>query len=211
MTAQLYCFGESGNAYKAALTMTLASYPWAPVRVDFFSGAVRSEEFRRINPMGEVPVLVDGDVTLTQSCLIQLHIAERTGQFQGRTEEERREVMRWLFWDVSKGSGQFGPLRFMMNFLPEEKRSAETIAWLSARAGAALDVLEAHLQQRDWIAADRPTIADFACCGYLHYPEPFTFARAERPAISAWLDRIADLPGWAHPYDLMPGHPSERA
>ena len=211
MTAQLYCFGESGNAYKAALTMTLSAYAWEPVWVDFFHGETRTEGFRAINAMGEVPVLVDGALTFTQSGMIQLHVAERTGTFRGETEEERREVLRWLFWDVSKGSGQFGPLRFMMNFLPEERRSAEVIAWASTRAAASLDVLEAHLGRRDWLVGDGPTLADLACCGYLYYPEPFAFRRQERPAISKWLDRIADLPGWAHPYDLMPGSPANRA
>ena len=60
---------------------------------------------------------------------------------------------------------------------------------------------------RDWIVGDAPTIADFACCGYLYYPEPFGFARAEWPNIDRWLSNIAALPGWKHPYDLMPGHP----
>ncbi|WP_435170139.1 glutathione S-transferase family protein [Falsirhodobacter sp. 1013] len=210
MTARLYCFGESGNAYKAALTMTLSSYAWEPVWVDFFHGETRTDGFRALNPMGEVPVLVDGDLTLTQSSVIQLHVAERTGRFQGETEEERREVLRWLFWDVSKGSGQFGALRFMMNFLPEDRRSPDVIAWALARAAGSLDVLEAHLDRRDWLVGNGPTLADFACCSYLYYPEPFTFRRPERPAISRWLDRIAALPGWAHPYDLMPGSPADR-
>jgi glutathione S-transferase len=66
------------------------------------------------------------------------------------------------------------------------------------------------LSDRDWLVGDGPTAADFSCCGYLYYPEPFGFGRAEWPAIDAWLDRIAALPGWKHPYDLMPGRPSDR-
>ncbi len=50
-------------------------------------------------------------------------------------------------------------------------------------------------------------IADTACCGYLYYPEPFGFDRADWPAIDAWLDRIAAVPGWRHPYDMMPRVP----
>ncbi len=61
MTAKLYCFGESGNAYKAALTMELAGIDWEPVFVDFFNGETRTPDYRKLNPMGEVPVLVDGD------------------------------------------------------------------------------------------------------------------------------------------------------
>ena len=79
MTAQLWCFGESGNAYKPALTMQVAGYDWQPVYVDFFNGEGRSPAFRALNPMGEVPVFREGDVTLTQSAVIQLHVAERTG------------------------------------------------------------------------------------------------------------------------------------
>ncbi|NHX27697.1 glutathione S-transferase, partial [Escherichia coli] len=67
MTIKLYCFGESGNAYKAALTLELAELEWEPVFVDFFNGEARSEAFLALNPMGEVPVMIDGDVTLTQS------------------------------------------------------------------------------------------------------------------------------------------------
>ncbi|MDD8021640.1 MAG: glutathione S-transferase family protein [Paracoccaceae bacterium] len=210
MTAKLYCFGESGNAYKAALSMALSGYDWQPVFVDFFNGATRSPDYLALNEMGEAPVFVEGDVKLTQSGVIQLHVAEATGQLMG-APEDRAEVMRWLFWDNHKGSSQFGALRFMMNFLPEDKRPAEAIKWLSGRAQAALKTLEAHLQNRDWMVGAGPTLADIACCGYLYYPEPFGFDRNQFPASSRWLDRIAALPGWKHPYDLMPGNPSDRA
>ena len=208
MTAKLYCFGESGNAYKAALTMTLAGYDWEPVWVDFFHGASRSPDFLAINEMGEAPVFVEGDLTLTQSCVIQLHVAEKTGKF---LDGERNEILRWLFWDGQKGSGQQGALRFLMNFVPEEKRPAEAIKWLSGRVMTALGVLDRHLEGRNWVAGDAPTLADLACCGYLYYPEPWGFDRKALPHIDRWLDRIAALPGWKHPYDLMPGNPSDRA
>ena len=208
MTAKLYCFGESGNAYKAALTMALTGYDWEPVWVDFFHGAARSPDFLAINEMGEAPVFVEGDLTLTQSCVIQLHVAEKTGKF---LDGDRNEILRWLFWDGQKGSGQQGALRFLTNFVPEEKRPAEAIRWLSGRVMTALGVLDRHLEGRNWVAGDAPTLADLACCGYLYYPEPWGFDRKALPHIDRWLDRIAALPGWEHPYDLMPGNPSDRA
>ena len=210
MTARLYCFGESGNAYKAALTMELSGYDWEPVFVDFFHGETRTPAFRAINPMGEAPVLVEDGRAIAQSAVIQLHVAERTGAFLG-TPDQREEVLRWLFWDNHKGSAQIGSLRFMMNFLAAEKRSRETIAFFHNRVQAALHTLEHHLDERDWVVGAAPTIADFACCSYLYYPEPFGFDRSDFPAIDAWLGRIAALPGWKHPYDLMPGRPSDRA
>ena len=210
MTARLYCFGESGNAYKAALTMSLVGYDWEPVYVDFIHGEARSPEFLEINEMGEVPVFVEGDLRLTQSAVIQLHVAQSAGQLMG-APQDRNEVLRWLFWDNHKMSAQAGPLRFLMNFLPEEKRPMEAISWLSGRLGGALKTLERHLEGRDWIVGDSPTLADAACCGYLFYTEPFTFERKALPNIDRWLDRIADLPGWKHPYDMMPGSPADRA
>lgn len=211
MTQKLYCFGESGNAYKAALTLTMAGLDWEPVFVDFFNGATRSPEFRALNVMGEVPVLDTGAEILTQSGVIQLHVAEAVGRFLGETEAERRDVLRWMFFDNHKVSGVGGPLRFNMNFLPEAKRDADVNAYLAMRLASALKVMESHLAGRDWLAAGGPTLADFACCGYLFYPEPFTFDRADYPSIDRWLDRIAALPGWQHPYDMMPGSPADRA
>ena len=188
--------------------MTLAGYDWEPVWVDFFHGASRSPDFLAINEMGEAPVFVEGDLTLTQSCVIQLHVAKKTGKF---IDGDRNEILRWLFWDGQKRSGHQGALRFLMNFVPEEKRPAEAIKWLSGRVMTALGLLDRHLEGRDWVAGDAPTIADLACCGYLYYPEPWGFDRKALPHIDRWLDRIAALPGWKHPYDLMPGNPSDRA
>ena len=206
----LHCFGESGNAYKAALTMELAGLEWRPVFVDFFHGATRTPEFRKLNPMGEVPVLVDGDVVLTQSGVIQDYIIEKSGRFGGETTAERREVWRWVLFDNHKVSGVAGPLRFNLNFLPEEKRNADVAAFLAMRLASALKILDTVLSTRDWLVGSGPTAADFSCCGYLYYPEPFGFDRSGYPAIDAWLDRIAALPAWRHPYDLMPGRPSDR-
>jgi len=208
---KLYCFGESGNAYKAALTLTLADLEWSPVFVDFFNGEGRSPEFRALNPMGEVPVLLDGDTVLTQSGVILDYLSSKTGQFGGRSAAERREVLRWMFWDNHKLSGQAGPARFLGNFLPEAKRPEGVIPYLQGRLKAAYTVLDAHLAGRSWIVGDAPTIADFSCCGYLYYPEPFGFTRTDWPEIDAWLNRIASLPRWAAPYDLMPGSPADRA
>ena len=210
MTISLYCFGESGNAYKAALPMELSGLDWKPVFVDFFNGETRTAEFRKLNPMGEAPVMVDGDLVLSQSGAIQHHVAERTGKFGGNNEDERREVLRWVLWDNHRNSSIAGTTRFIMNFLPEEKRSQEVIGWLQGRARGAWRTLETVLADRDWLVGDGPTIADFACCGYLYYPEPFGFERSDWPQIDRWLDCISALDGWRHPYDLMPGHPSDR-
>ena len=211
MTITLHCFGESGNAYKVALALELTGTDWAPVYVDFFNGGSRTPEFRALHEMGEVPVMVDGETVLTQSGVMLDYLSSKTGRFGGRSAAERREVLRWLFWDNHKLSTQAGTVRFLSNFLPEAKRPEGVIPFLQGRLKAAYGVLDAHLAGRDWIVGDGPTIADLSCCGYLFYPEPFGFSRADWPQIDRWLDRIAALPGWKHPYELMPGNPSDRA
>lgn len=208
---KLYCFGESGNAYKCALALTFAGVEWEPAFVDFFNGEARSPAFRAINEMGEVPVLVDGDTTLTQSGVILDYISSKTGKLGGKSAAERREVLRWLFWDNHKFSTQIGSTRFLMNFLPVEKRPAAVIAFQQGRLKSAYTILNDHLANRPWVAGALMTIADLSLCGYLYYPEPYGFARADWPHIDTWLNRISAVPGWKHPYDMMPGNPSDRA
>ncbi|MBO9467406.1 glutathione S-transferase N-terminal domain-containing protein [Tropicibacter sp. R15_0] len=211
MTMKLYCFGESGNAYKAALALELSGLDWEPVKVDFFNGETRSQAYREtVNEMGEAPVLVDGDTRLSQSGVIQMYVSEKSGKFNGKTPEDAREVMRWVLWDNHKLSSQAGMTRFLMNFLPEEKRPAEVIAFSQGRLAAAYKVLNAHLAGREWIVGTGITNADISCCGYLFYPEPFGFDRKDWPEIDRWLSNIEGLDGWKHPYDLMPGSPADR-
>jgi glutathione S-transferase len=211
MTAKLHCFGESGNAYKCALALTFTELDWEPVFVDFFNGEARSPAFRELNEMAEVPVLVDGDTTLSQSGVILDYISSKTGKLGGRSAAERREVLRWMFWDNHKLSSQIGTTRFLLNFIPEDKRPEGVVPFLQARLKTAYAVLNSHLEGRKWMVGDALTIADLSCAGYLFYPEPYGFDAADWPEIAAWLDRIAATPGWKHPYELMPGNPSDRA
>ena len=211
MGMKLYCFGESGHSYKAALALELAGCDWAPVFVDFFAGETRSDAYRAdINIMGEVPVLVDGDLTLTQSGRIQAYIAEKTGQHGGATDAEKGEVLRWILWDNSKFSISIGITRFLMNFLPEAKRPQQVIEFNQARLKASYKILNAALEGRDFLVGDAITHADMTCCGYLYYPEPFGFDRSAWPNIDRWLTNISETPGWKAPYDLMPGSPADR-
>ena len=214
MTLKLYCFGESGNAYKAALTLELSGLEWEAVYVDFFGGEGRSEKFlSEINEMGETPVLVDtdNDYKISQSGAIQDYVVHLSGKLTGKTPEERREVLRWVLWDNHKLSSQAGMTRFLMNFIPENKRPQDVIGFNLGRLKGTYKVLNNQLASRDWLVGDEITVADISCCGYLFYPEPFGFDRADWPHIDAWLTRIEQTPGWKHPYDLMPGSPADRA
>ena len=210
MSVKLHCFGESGNSYKAALPLSLSGLDWEPVKVDFFGGQTRSDPYRSENVMGEAPMLDDGERKITQSGVIQQWITDKTEKFGGE-RGEKYDVMRWVLWDNHKLSSKAGVTRFLMNFLPEDKRPEQVIGFNQGRLKGAYEVLNTHLEGRDWIVGEGVTNADFSCCGYLYYPEPFGFDRKDWSNIDRWLDNISALRGWKHPYDLMPGSPAERA
>jgi glutathione S-transferase len=204
---RLHCFAQSGNSYKPALMLALNDADWEPVWADFFNGAARSPEHLEVNAMGEYPVLEHGELHLSQSGVILDYLAQRWPDFGPRSEEERREILRWLLWDNHKLTSYIASLRFLTKFVPEEKADRGVIAWLTARSGSALKVLDRHLLSHEWIAADRITIADLSCVGYLYYDHEFGHDITAYPNIERWRQAIAALPGWKHPYDLMPGHP----
>jgi glutathione S-transferase len=207
---QLYCFAQSGNCYRAALMLNLIGADWEPIWVDFFGTMIqRSPAYRdEINEMGEAPVLVHGPKKLSQSGVILTYLAKRSGQYQPRGEDEELEALRWIIFDNQKVNGFLGPYRFLKNFARPSGDPAVMDAF-KARALGALAIVNKRLQKSPFLVADRPTIADVSMTAYLYYPaDEFGFDIAkDHPAIGAWLARMQTLPGWAHPYDLMPGYP----
>ena len=161
--------------------------------------------------MGEAPVMIDGDIRLSQSGVIQQYVSDKSGKFAGKDQAEKYDVLRWVLWDNHKLSSTAGLTRFLMNFLPEDKRPADVISFNLGRLKSAYATLNDHLAERDWIVGSDVTNADLSCCGYLYYPEPFGFDRKDWPHIDTWLTRLSEQPGWKHPYDLMPGSPADRA
>jgi glutathione S-transferase len=210
---QLYCFAQSGNAYRAALMLNLIGADWEPIWVDFFAGGqTRTPEFReKINAMGEVPVLVHRNRKLTQSGVILTHLAEGTGKFLPAGDDERLEALRWIIFDNQKVGGLLGPFRFLKNFAPV-KPDPSVLEFLRGRIMSSLAILDKHLATVPFFTGARPTIADVSMVSYLYYPaEEFGFDIAdEHKHIAAWLERIKALPGWKHPYELMPGYPLQR-
>jgi len=207
---QLYCFAQSGNAYRAALMLNLIGAKWEPVWIDFFgTGVQRTPEYRTdVNEMGEVPVLVDGAKKLTQSGVILNYLARKSGKFLPQNEEQELESLRWIIFDNQKVNGFLGPFRFLKNFAKPAGDPA-VMAFLQGRALGNLAIVNKRLTGRQYLVSDKPTIADVSMTAYLYYPaEEYGFDIAkDYPAIGAWLQRMKTLPGWKHPYQLMPGYP----
>ncbi len=199
----LYCFAESGNAYKVALMLELCDLDWEPRFVDFFNGEVRREAYKAVNEMAEVPVLLHDGTQLTQTGVILDYLAGMTGRFGAATTSEGREILRWLFWDNHKLTSYTATYRFLINFA--RTGTTPVTQFFEQRMRTAFDVLGRRLQNRDWIVGANPSIADISACGYLFFTDEIGVDwQAEYPAVAGWLDRIRALEGWCHPYDLMP-------
>jgi glutathione S-transferase len=204
---RLYCFAQSGNAYKAALMLQLCGAKWEPRFVDFFNGETRTPEYReKINEMGEVPVLEHGARRLSQSGVILHYLADHFGKFQG---QDKLETLRWMLWDNHKLTSYIATLRYMLTLA--KVGEPQVHEFLRGRIKGSLGILDKHLSNSAFATGNEPTIADFSMCGYLYWPEEFGVSWSDYPRIGEWLERIRKLPGWVHPHELMPGHPLKRS
>ena len=178
---------------------------------DFGGGVTRTAEWRAaVNEMGEIPVLeVDGE-RLTQTAPILLKLAELYGRFVPANDAERFEVLRWLFWDNHKLTSYMATYRFMRTFTPSADQ--QVLTFLRRRLDDFLRILQQHVSDRPFVAGARPTVADLSMIGYLYFPMDETGydLAADYPAVRRWLDRVAALPGWVAPYDLLPGKRLQR-
>jgi len=146
---QLYCFAQSGNAYRAALMLNLIGADWQSIWVDFFGkGEQRSSEYRsNINEMGEVPVLVHGSRKLSQSGVILTYLAQRSGKFRPANEDESLEALRWIIFDNQKVTGYLGPYRFLRT-LARPPGDPAVLAFLKGRFDNNIAIVDKRLSER---------------------------------------------------------------
>jgi glutathione S-transferase len=208
---KLHGFSQSGNTFKVAFLLRALGVPWQPVAIglaEFAGGATRDPAWRdRVNEMGEVPVLEDeSGRRFTQSGVILTMLAEQHGRFGGSDDDERREILRWLFFDNHKFTSYFATWRFMKSFAATAPDPA-VAAFLKSRIDNAFGIVDRHLSFRDFIVGDAFTIADISLSGYLFFPadESGIVLEERFPRIAAWRDRLRTMPGWGDPYDVLPG------
>ena len=219
---RLHGFSQSGNTFKVAFLLRTLGLPWEPVFVDFMHGVdPRSANWRdTTNEMGEVPILVEASASadkagrsMTQSGVILTHLAQqaRFERSAGQAAKRKRPKMclRWLFFDNHKFTSYFATYRFMKAFGPSAPDPA-VMAWLRTRLDNAFGIVDKHLAGRRFMVGEAPTIADISLSGYLFYPVeesgyPVAGPGSPYPNIAAWIERLRALPGWASPYDILPG------
>jgi glutathione S-transferase len=204
MAIQLYGSCESGHSYKVQLMLNVAGVPHSYEEIDLrLAREARPEPFRSMARYGEVPLLVHDGRPYVQSNAILLHLAEHLQAYGGETPQRLERVREWLFWEANRVGLSMAHLRYGQKFDDEGAYAGTVLPWFRRRFDADMLRLEEELADgRAFLLDDTVSAADFSLCGYMFWPEQ---AQVAYPApVQAWLDRIAALPGWRHPY-RMPG------
>jgi glutathione S-transferase len=205
-TFQLYGNCESGHSYKVKLAMEVAGIPHTYEEIDLrLDRKDRPEPFRSLAKYGEVPLLVHDGQAYVQSNAILLHLAEHIKAYGGESQQRLDRVREWLFWEANRIGFSMAHLRYGQKFDPVAY-AGTVLPWFRNRFDADIARLEEEFSDgRQFLLDDRVTMADFSICGYLFWPEQ---ANVSYPArVQAWLDRIAALPGWRHPYQMEGAQP----
>ena len=196
----LYGHHESGNVYKVALFLALAGRAYAFKHVDIFGAGTKTEAFARLNPFQEVPVLVHGETVATQSDVILRYLADTTGRFGGDDEAGRRRAQEWMAWTSNKFTNGIALARFGLRFANFDPKVVE---FFQNRARTAFELVDRRLHQADWLAGEKPTIADISAGGYIYLASEAGLDLTRWRKMLAWMGRLSMLPGWHHP-DKMP-------
>jgi glutathione S-transferase len=202
----LYGSPHSLPTYKAALMLRLSGVPFSFRYVSFQKGMHKTAEFLALSRWGQVPVLVDGGRSYTQSAAIVEHLAETLGRFQGPDPQTRQAVREWLYWDVD---ALFPPVFNCYGVrLGQQKLLPISVEPMIAdyhrgRAEAALSVLDAQLAHRDFLCAAEPTIADLFCYGDVAFAEICAFDLKRWANVAGWSERVTALPAFKAPFALL--------
>ncbi len=190
---RLHRFALSGHAHRAQLMLSLLGVPHELVDVDLTRGAQRTPEFLALNPLGQVPVIQDGDITVADSNAILVYLALTRDPGRKWLPENalaQVEVQRWL--TAASGLLAFGPAAARVAHLFKQPLDPQAIVFARQLLGR----MERHLDGRDWLAAPHATIADVAMYSYTAHAPEGGIDLAPWPRMRAWLERVEALPGF---------------
>ena len=199
---RLYDHPASGNCFKARLLLAHLDQPYERAPVDIFAGKALEPEHRKRNPAGRVPVLeLDDGAFIAESGAILLFLSEGT-EYLPDDRLERARVWQWLFFEQNQVEPSVATAR-VMKWRGRDAERPDAYEHRIAWANEALDSLEAHLAENDFVAASRYTIADMALYGYTHVAHEVV-DMSGRPAIAAWIGRVEAQPRFMNDLEPLP-------
>lgn len=192
---KLYGDARSGNCYKLQLLLAHLDRPYEWVPKDILRGETRQPDFLAKNPNGRIPLLeLEDGRCLAESNAILCYLAEGSDWLPADAWT-RAQVLQWLFFEQYSHEPYIAVARFIIQYLGRPVEQAQRLASLYPPGHAALGVMEAALQGRDFLCTAGPSVADIALYAYTHCAAEAEFDLTSYPAIRAWLTRIAALPG----------------
>jgi glutathione S-transferase len=201
MSLRLYDYGPSPNCHKVRILLAQLDREYERVPIDIMGGDTLKPEYLEKNPGLTTPVLeIEPGVYLPESGAILLYLAEGT-EFLPSDPLERAQVHRWMMWEQARLFAIVGALRFFLlsgRLDPESREARQQLRFSKAIVGQA----EGHLSTREFFVADRYTVADIACYGYLQVAHEAGVEMDAFPNVVAWLERVRAQPG--HVDDLEP-------
>jgi len=197
---KLYDHPASPNCLKTRIALRQLEIPVERVTVDLFKRETRTPEHMARNPDGRVPVLeLDSGETIPESGAILLYLAEGTDLLpEGR--EERAHVHQWLFFEQNQIEPAIATAR-VMKWRNRDRERPDAYAHRVDWGNEALDSLDAHLTDKDFLVPGRYTVADMAVYAYTHVAHDVV-DMAGRDAVAAWIARVESQPGFVN--DLAP-------
>ena len=193
MALRLYDLDRSGNCYKVRLLLSMLGLNYERVRIDSAGGETQTTEFKRLNPRGQIPVLLDGENLIWDSMAILVYLGRRYGDEHWLPADALGEarVMQWLA--VSENELLYGLARARAAIRFKRPFDLD-LCHADARPG--LEAMERRLADSDWLAVPHPTIADLACYPYVALADEAQFSLEPYPAVRGWLKRVEGLKGW---------------
>ena len=193
-TIKLYRHPLSGHAHRAELFLSILGLDAEIIDVDLMQGAQKQAEFLKKNIFGQVPVLEDGPVTIADSNAILVYLASQYDHdhtWLPIVPAKAAEVQRFL--SVAAGPISTGPATArLINLFGAKLDHKQAIE----KAHNILSTLEEHLQGREWLADDHPTIADLSNYSYIAHAPEGDVSLQDYPNVRTWLQRVEALPGF---------------
>lgn len=203
---------HSQFTYKVALMLRLCSQPFAFRYVSFRSGAHRRPEFLALSPFGQVPVLQHGYRVFCQSPVILSYLSEALDRFGGTDTTAWQQIREFLFWDADRlGPPVYRSHGFELGRRGLLSREADPaiVAHYREIAEAAFSMLDTQLSDRAFLVGSGPTIADIACYGEVAFAPHAGLDISAWRHIGSWQERLAALPGFKPPLELLPMEDAE--
>ena len=193
---RLYDFPDSGNGYKVRLLLSQLGRSFELVSIDILSGESRTEEFRRLNPNGRIPVLqlYDGRY-LAESNAMLYYLAQGTTMMPADRFDQAK-VMQWLFFEQYSHEPNIATPRFWLRHLNPSEINRELLEQKQALGRDALAVMDEHLANNSFFVSNEYSIADIALYAYTHVADQGGFNIADYGNVERWLALIASQPGY---------------